>query len=73
MDGNPTFISRSFLRSVWAQDFEAFKDSDDERHLEQVLRNWAGRIAGGEAVDDAGLKGNIFENLRDFHKTGDND
>ena len=72
-DRNSSFISRSFLRSVWAQDFEAFKDSDEERQLDQVLRNWALRRVAGEAVDDAGLTGNIFETLWGYRKSGDDE
>ena len=72
-DKNSSFISRSFLRSVWAQDFEAFRDSDEERQLEQVLRNWDARRVAGEAVDDAGLTGNIFETLWGYRKSGDDE
>ncbi len=42
-DLHNSFISKSFLRSVWALDFEAFKGSDAERELESRLDLWAKR------------------------------
>ncbi|MCF3946171.1 MULTISPECIES: hypothetical protein [Acidiphilium] len=35
------FISKHFLRSVWARDYEAFKGSPEEQALTQRLKRWA--------------------------------
>jgi len=38
-----SFISRSFLLSNWALEYEAFKGSAEEDFLAQRLRTWAVR------------------------------
>jgi hypothetical protein len=38
-----SFISKPFLRSVWALEFEAFKGSDEEAALDERLRRWSSR------------------------------
>lgn len=37
------FVSRSFLRSVWAIDYEEFKGSDEEKNLVERLERWSKR------------------------------
>ncbi|MGH6800697.1 MAG: hypothetical protein ACRECZ_04650, partial [Methylocella sp.] len=36
-----SFISKAFLRSVWALEFEAFKGSEEEAALEARLKRWS--------------------------------
>lgn len=64
------FISRPFLRSIWAEDYERFKNSDDEGRLLATLENWAARIAGGEVNDEVGLITNIFGGLWGYTGVG---
>ena len=40
-----SFISKSFLRSVWVHEYETFKDSPEEAELVERLRRWAARGA----------------------------
>lgn len=42
-DLHSPFITKSFLHSVWADDYEAFRDSDEERALLDRLHRWSGR------------------------------
>lgn len=43
-DFHNSFLSRMFLRSVWAYEYEkAFKNSSEEKALEERLVRWAGR------------------------------
>ncbi len=37
------FITKHFLRSIWARDFESFKGSDEERLLLRRLELWSER------------------------------
>jgi hypothetical protein len=37
------FLTKPFLRSNWALDYEAFKGSDEEKELLERLKRWAGR------------------------------
>ncbi len=43
VDLHRSFISKSFLRSVWALEYEAFKGSTEETALVERLRTWAAR------------------------------
>ena len=67
---NPSFITRAFLRSVWAQDFEAFKGSDEETALLDQLTNWSNRVVRGETADEAALMRNLFEEIWGYRDTG---
>lgn len=67
---NPAFITRAFLRSVWAQDFEAFKNSNEEIALLEQLRNWSDRVVRGETADEAALMRNLFEGVWGYRYTG---
>lgn len=67
---NSSFITRSFLRSVWAQDFDAFKSSDDEAVLLEQLTNWSNRVVRGETADEAALMRNFFEGIWGYRDTG---
>ena len=67
---NSSFITRSFLRSVWAQDFNALKESDDEAALLEQLTNWSNRVIRGETADEAALMRNLFEDIWGYRDTG---
>ena len=41
-------LTNSFLRSVWADEYEAFKGSPEEAALDRRLNNWANRRDLGE-------------------------
>lgn len=42
-DFDASFVSPAFLRSVWHQEFEAFRDSDEEKALLERLKAWGAR------------------------------
>ena len=67
---NSAFITRVFLRSVWAQDFEIFKDSEEEASLFNQLTNWSNRVVRGETADEAALMRNILEDIWGYRDTG---
>jgi type I restriction-modification system DNA methylase subunit len=66
----PAFVSRSFLRSVWALEFDAYKASGEDDACLNTLRNWAGRIARGEVADGGALIGTLFTNLWGYEDAG---
>ena len=45
---NNSFLNPTFLRSVWADDYVAFRDTAAETTLFERLRNWAVRPDVGE-------------------------
>ena len=54
------FISKHFLRSVWARDYEAFKGSSEEQALTERLRRWAARGDLGETKAEAAFIEEFF-------------
>ena len=64
------FITRGFLRSIWARDFAAFEDSDEAAALLQRLTNWSNRVVRGESADEAALMRNLFEGIWGYRDTG---
>ena len=64
------FVSRSFLRSVWAQEFAAYRALDEDERCLELLRNWSERFARGEVRDAGALVSNIFVSLWGYIDTG---
>lgn len=56
---NP-FISKPFLRSVWAHEYETFKDSAEEAALFERLKRWAARGPQKETTAQAALLQEFF-------------
>jgi hypothetical protein len=59
-DVHNSFISKPFLRSVWAHEYETFKDSPDEAELLERLKRWASRGAQKETTAQAALLEEFF-------------
>lgn len=57
---NNSFISRSFLRSVWAHEYESFRDSLEESELLGRLKRWAARDFQKETSAQAALLEEFF-------------
>ena len=55
-----SFIAKSFLRSVWAHEFETFKDSTEETELFERLNRWAARDKHKETTAQAALLEEFF-------------
>jgi len=55
-----SFISKSFLRSVWAHEYETFKDSPEEKELVERLKRWAARGAQKETTAQSALLQEFF-------------
>ncbi len=55
-----SFLNPTFLRSVWADDYAAFKDTAAEADLLQRLRHWAARPDLGEASAEAAFVETFF-------------
>lgn len=55
-----SFLSKTFLRSVWELDYAAFRDSDEERALEERLRRWSERRDLGETSAEAAFIEEFF-------------
>ena len=56
---NP-FLTPTFLRSVWADDYIAFRDTLTERALLERLQNWAARPDIGETSAEAAFVETFF-------------
>ncbi len=55
-----SFISRSFIRSVWAHEYETFKDSAEETELLDRLKRWAARGVQKETTAQSALLEEFF-------------
>lgn len=55
-----SFLSKSFLRSVWAHEYESFKDSDAENALFERLKRWANRPVQKETTAQSALLSEFF-------------
>ncbi|MCV0427041.1 MAG: N-6 DNA methylase [Roseibium sp.] len=68
-----TYISKNFLKSVWAVDYEVFKNSEQEKALRLRLQNWADRTDLGETSSEAAFIATFFEEIWEYKHTGRND
>jgi len=66
----PAFITRSFLRSVWALEFDAYVASGEDAACLETLRNWSSRVARGEVADGGALIATLFTNLWGYRDVG---
>lgn len=60
VDIQNSFISKSFLRSVWAHEYETFKDSPQEAELLERLKRWAARGVQKETTAQSALLHEFF-------------
>ncbi len=65
-----SFIAKSFLRSVWALEFEAFKGSEDEAALDDRLRRWSARKDLRETSAEAAFIEEFFHQTWGYDQTG---
>lgn len=65
-----SFISKTFLRSVWALEFEAFKDSQEERALDDRLLQWSRRKDLRETSAEAAFIQEFFHDTWGYEQTG---
>lgn len=54
------FVTRSFLRSVWARDYEAFKNTPEESAVNERLSRWASRTDLKETSSEAAFIEEFF-------------
>lgn len=69
---NP-FVTKSFLRSVWALDYEAYKDSEDEKALLLRLKNWSKRADLKETSAESALLDEFFKKTWGYSESGQKD
>jgi len=65
-----SFLSKTFLRSVWSLEYEAFKDSSEETALAARLRRWADRRDLRETSAEAALIEEFFHQTWGYAQTG---
>src|SRR6202045_3361435 len=65
-----SFISKAFLRSVWALEFEAFKGSAEEAALEARLQRWSARKPLRETSAEASFIQEFFGDTWRYEQTG---
>jgi hypothetical protein len=65
-----SFISKSFLRSVWALEYEAFKESEEELALNDRLHRWSARKDLRETSAEAAFIEEFFHDTWGYDQTG---
>lgn len=65
-----SFISKSFLRSVWALEYEAFKETDAEITLNERLKRWSSRKDLRETSAEAAFIQEFFSATWGYTQTG---
>ena len=65
-----SFVSRSFLLSVWAHEYETFKDSAEETALLQRLQRWASRAPQKETTAQSPLLEEFFRSTWGYVHAG---
>ncbi len=66
----PSFITRSFLRSVWAHEYAAYVANGEDVACLETLRNWSSRVARGEVADGGALIASLFTSLWGYQDAG---
>ncbi len=66
---NP-FITKQFLKSVWALDYAAYRGSAEELQLEDRLRRWAARADLGELAAQAAFIVEFFRDTWGYVQSG---
>ena len=69
-DNNRSFVDRQFLRSLWDLDFQAFKDSEEEKALNERLRRWSERADLGENSAISAFFEQFFEKTWGYVQSG---
>ena len=67
-----SFISKPFLRSLWALDYEAYKDTVEEKELIDMLHAWAKRSDLKETSAESAFIDSFFKSLWGYKQTGQN-
>ena len=70
VDLHRSFISKSFLRSVWALEYEAFKGSVEETALVKRLQTWAARKDLRETSAEAAFIQEFFHDTWGYEQSG---
>lgn len=70
VDLHRSFISKSFLRSVWALEYEAFKGSIEETALVKRLQTWAARKDLRETSAEAAFIQEFFHDTWGYEQSG---
>lgn len=65
-----SFLSFSFLRSIWGFDYEAFKGSPEEKALEDRLVRWAAKADLKETSAEAALIDDFFKQTWNYVQSG---
>ncbi|MEM6624758.1 MAG: hypothetical protein AAF674_21275 [Pseudomonadota bacterium] len=65
-----SFLAKGFLRSVWAHEYETFKDSTAEAEVLERLRRWAARGAQKETTAQAALLEEFFRATWGYVQSG---
>jgi len=65
-----SFISRTFLRSVWELEYLAFQDSDEEKALAERLHRWSRRKDLRETSAEAAFIEEFFRDTWGYVQTG---
>ena len=69
-DFDKSFISKAFLRSVWAHHYESFKDSPAESKLIDRLHRWASRDVHKETSSQSALLEEFFRGIWNYTQAG---
>jgi type I restriction-modification system DNA methylase subunit len=65
-----SFISKPFLRSLWALDYEAYKDTEQEQGLLKLLNDWSKRADLKETAAESAFIDTFFKTLWGYKQSG---
>ncbi len=68
-----SFVTRSFLRSVWGDEYEQFKGSPEEARLCETLKTWSERKDLKETSAEAAFIQTFFSGLWGYTQSGHRD
>ena len=66
-------FSNAYLRSVWAKDYNAFKNSPEAETLHSRLKNWAGKDWQKETASEASFIDLFFKQTWGYYASGESE
>ena len=66
-------FSNAYLRSVWAKDYDAFKNSPEAETLHSRLKNWAGKDWQKETASEASFIDLFFKQTWGYYASGESE
>ena len=73
MEKHIPLLNLPYLKSVWANDFEEYKNSPEARELSDRLENWAAKVNQKETTSEGALIDVFFKQTWGYFASGEKD